>query len=40
VILAGIVRSFAEKREAERIAWSAPGIHTVENLITVDSFID
>jgi osmotically-inducible protein OsmY len=40
VLLAGVVRSFAEKREAERIAWSGPGIQSVENAIAVDSFLD
>jgi osmotically-inducible protein OsmY len=40
VILRGVVRSWAEKRDAERIAWSAPGITAVENLITVSTFID
>jgi osmotically-inducible protein OsmY len=40
VRLMGVVRSFAEKREAERVAWSAPGITEVENLITVNSLID
>jgi osmotically-inducible protein OsmY len=40
VRLMGTVRSFAERREAERVAWSAPGITAVENLITVNSFID
>jgi osmotically-inducible protein OsmY len=38
--LLGTVHSFAEKRTAERVAWSAPGIATVENLISVNSFID
>jgi osmotically-inducible protein OsmY len=35
-ILKGTVRAWVEKEEAERVAWSAPGITSVENRITVE----
>jgi osmotically-inducible protein OsmY len=35
VLLTGKVRSYSEKREAERAAWNAPGVATVENNIEV-----
>jgi osmotically-inducible protein OsmY len=38
VILSGKVRSWAEKREAERAAWLAPGITSVDNQISVSLF--
>ena len=36
VILLGTVRSYAEKRDAERAARNAPGVKEVDNRLTVD----
>ena len=35
VILHGTVRSWLERKEAERVAWQAPGVTEVDNLIEV-----
>ncbi|BCB90220.1 BON domain-containing protein [Phytohabitans suffuscus] len=35
VILRGAVRSWPERRDAERAAWSAPGVRSVENDIRI-----
>src|ERR1700688_34010 len=35
-ILKGAVRAWVEKEEAERVAWLAPGVTSVEDRITVD----
>jgi osmotically-inducible protein OsmY len=39
VVLEGTVRSYAERRDAERAARNAPGITEVENRLTVDPSI-
>jgi osmotically-inducible protein OsmY len=35
IVLKGTVHSWAEKKEAQRVAWSAPGVTEVVNQITV-----
>ena len=35
VILNGTVGSWAERQQAERAAWSAPGVTEVDNRITI-----
>lgn len=37
VILTGTVRSFAEKMDAEKTAWSSPGVMDVDNRLNIDS---
>ena len=35
VTLRGNVRSWVERGEAERVAWAAPGVTNVKDLITI-----
>lgn len=37
VILSGKVRSYAEKKDAEKAAWLAPGVNTVINRLEIDT---
>jgi osmotically-inducible protein OsmY len=38
VTLTGKVRTYAEKEEAERVAWAAPGVYSVDDKIKVEWF--
>jgi osmotically-inducible protein OsmY len=40
VVLRGTVRNNDEREEAERVAWSAPGVYSVDNQVNVKWFWD
>lgn len=40
VVLRGMVRNNDEREEAERVAWSAPGVYSVDNQVKVKWFWD
>ncbi len=40
VTLKGMVRSWYQKDEAERVAWSTPGIWSVDNQLVVDYYYE
>jgi osmotically-inducible protein OsmY len=37
VLLLATVRSWAERQEAERVAWRAPGVTNVDNCLAIAS---
>jgi len=37
VTLTGTVRSYAERKEAERAAWASPGVYSVDDRIAIDA---
>jgi osmotically-inducible protein OsmY len=40
VVLRGLVRNYTEREEAERIAWAASGVASVDNQLKVDRSLD